>query len=287
MSSSKPLLECLALTPDGEDAFVGRHQVIPSGRAYGGELVAQAQVAMSRTVGDDRRVHSLHGYFLRAGDVNLETRWEVQRLRDGRNFSARAVSGRQGDRVLFHAMASFQVPGAGAEHQEPIPDLPDPDSLPTAEQMLTGEAVRDAQYWSHDRSFDIRHSPTAIYTAADGERRRRQTVWLKAWDALPDDPALHRSALAYVCDYTLLEPVLREHGAAWADDGVVTASLDHAMWWHHDGRMDGWVALVQESPVALRGLGLGTARLYAQDGFLLASVVQEGLVHLPRRPEQP
>jgi len=281
MNTAKPLLEALILTPDGGDTFVGHHQVIPSGRAYGGELVAQAQVAMTHTVGDDRRVHSLHGYFLRAGDVHLPTRWVVQRLRDGRNFSARTVQGVQGDRVLFHAMASFYVPGAGVEHQEPMPDLPDPETLPTSEQVLTGSTTRDTQYWSHDRSFDIRHSPTAIYTAADGEPTRRQTVWLRAWETLPDDPALHRSALAYVCDYTLLEPVLRQHGAAWADDGVFTASLDHAMWWHHDGRMDGWVALVQESPVALRGLGLGTARLYAQTGELLASVVQEGLVHVP------
>jgi acyl-CoA thioesterase-2 len=178
-------------------------------------------------------------------------------------------------------MASFQVPGPGVEHQEPIPDLPDPESLPSSEEALAGSTARDARYWSHDRSFDIRHSPAAIYTAADGEPTYRQTVWLRAWETLPEDPALHRSALAYVCDYTMLEPVLRRHGAAWADDGVVTASLDHAMWWHHDGRMDDWVALVQESPIATRGLGLGTARLYARDGRLLASVVQEGLVHLP------
>ena len=205
----------------------------------------------------------------------------MQRLRDGRNFSARTVQGIQGDRVLFHATASFQVPAPGVEHQEPMPYVPDPGTLPTSEEVLAGQTVRDAHYWSHDRGFDIRHAPAAIYTAADGEHRNRQIVWLRAWEALPDDPALHRSALAYVCDYTLLEPVLRRHGRAWADDGVVTASLDHAMWWHHDGRMDGWVALVQESPVATRGLGLGTARLHAQDGTLLARVVQEGLVHLP------
>ncbi|MBW0089039.1 thioesterase family protein [Pseudonocardia sp. KRD-184] len=285
MSTSKHLLDVLSLTPDGDDTFVGHPQVIPSGRVYGGELVAQAQVAMSHTVGDDRpgpsRVsHSLHGYFLRAGDVQQPTRWVVQRLRDGRNFSVRAVQGIQGDRVLFQAMGSFQVPGPGVEHQEPMPDLPDPESLPTSEEALRGSSVRDARYWSHDRSFDIRHSPAAIYTAADGEPVRRQTVWLRAFETLPDDPALHRSALAYVCDYTLLEPVLRQHGAAWSDDGLVTASLDHAMWWHHDGRMDDWVALVQESPVALRGLGLGSARLYSRDGALLASVTQEGLVHL-------
>ena len=175
MSTSKHLLDVLTLTPDGDDTFVGRPQVIPSGRIYGGELVAQAQVAMAHTVGDDRRVHSLHGYFLRAGDVQQPTRWVVQRLRDGRNFSARTVSGMQGDRVLFHAMASFQVPGPGVEHQDPIPDLPDPESLPTSEEALKGTDVRDTHYWSHDRSFDIRHAPAAVYTSADGEPSTRQT----------------------------------------------------------------------------------------------------------------
>jgi acyl-CoA thioesterase-2 len=280
--SSAPLLAVLDLTPDGDDVFVAQPQVIPSGRIYGGELVAQAQRATALTVGDDRRVHSLHGYFLRAGDVQRPTRWSVERLRDGRNFAQRVVRGEQDGRLLFQAMASFQVPGPGVEHAVELPaDAGDPEALPTAEQALTGTDVRDTDYWSYGRSFDIRHTPAAIYTGADGTRRNRQTVWLRAWDRLPDDPGLHRTALAYVCDYTLLEPVLRRHGAAWADDGVVTASLDHAMWWHHDGRMDEWVALVQDSPVASKGLGLGRAQLFSHDGTLLASVVQEGLVHLP------
>jgi acyl-CoA thioesterase-2 len=280
--TSAPLLNALDLVPDGDDVFLAQHQVIPSGRAYGGEIVAQAQRAASLTVGDDRRVHSLHGYFLRAADVNIPTRWLVERLRDGRNFSQRVVRGLQGERLIFQAMVSFQVPGPGVEHADALPaDAGDPDELPTSAEVLRGETVRDAEYWSYDRSFDIRHTPAAIYTKPSGEPRRRQTVWLRSWERLPDNPSLHRSALAYVCDYTLLEPILRQHGAAWADDGVVTASLDHAMWWHHDGRMDEWIALVQDSPVATRGLGLGTARLFSQDGTLLASVVQEGLVQLP------
>jgi acyl-CoA thioesterase-2 len=196
--SSAPLLAALELVPDGEDAFLGTHQVIPSGRAYGGEIVAQAERAMSLTVGDDRRIHSLHGYFLRAGDVDDKTRWEVERLRDGRGFSHRSVRGLQNGRTIFQA---------------------------------------------------IRHAPSALYTAPDGGRGRRQVVWLRAWDRLPDDPDLHRSALTYVCDYTLLEPVLRHHGAAWATDGVVTASLDHAMWWHHDGRLP--ASVVQEGLVTV------------------------------------
>ena len=285
--STAPLLAALDLTKDGDDAFVARHQVIPSGRTYGGELVAQAERAMTLTTGDDRRIHSLHGYFLRPGDVHETTRWEVERVRDGRGFSHRAVRGVQNGKEIFRAMAQFGVPVDGVAHAETLPPdaLPpgvaDPEELPSAADVLAGADTRDAEYWRFHRSFDIRHTPSALYTSARVERVTRQTVWLKAWERLPDDPGMHSSALAYVCDYTLLEPVLRRHGAAWADDGVVTASLDHAMWWHHDGRMDEWVALVQDSPVAARGTGLGTARVFSADGRLLASVVQEGLVRLP------
>ncbi|MBP2365621.1 acyl-CoA thioesterase [Pseudonocardia parietis] len=280
--STAPLLAALDLTKDGDDAFLAGHQVIPSGRAYGGELVAQAERAMTLTCGDDRRIHSLHGYFLRAGDVHEQTRWEVERVRDGRGFSHRAVRGVQHGKEIFRAMAQFGVPVDGVAHSDTLPpDAGDPEALPSTADVLTGVDTRDAEYWRFHRGFDIRHAPSALYTGATGERVSRQTVWMKAWERLPDDPGLHRSALAYVCDYTLLEPVLRRHGAAWADDGVVTASLDHAMWWHHDGRMDEWVALVQDSPVATRGTGLGTARLFSRDGRLLASVVQEGLVRLP------
>jgi acyl-CoA thioesterase II len=285
--STAPLLAALDLTKDGDDAFVARHQVIPSGRTYGGELVAQAERAMTLTTGDDRRIHSLHGFFLRAGDVHETTRWEVERVRDGRGFSHRAVRGVQNGKEIFRAMAQFGVPVDGVAHAEILPPeaLPpgvaDPEELPSAADVLAGADTRDAEYWRFHRSFDIRHTPSALYTSARGERVTRQTVWLKAWERLPDNAGVHRSALAYVCDYTLLEPVLRRHGAAWADDGVVTASLDHAMWWHHDGRMDEWVALVQDSPVAARGTGLGTARVFSADGRLLASVVQEGLVRLP------
>ena len=285
--STAPLLAALELTKDGDDAFVATHQVIPSGRVYGGELVAQAGRAMTLTCDDDRRVMNLHGYFLRAGDVHTETRWEVERVRDGRGYSHRAVRGVQNGKEIFRAMAQFGVPVDGVAHSDTLPPdtLPSgctaPEELPSTADALAGVDSRDAEYWRFHRSFDIRHAPSALYTCADGDRGRRQTVWLKAWERLPDDPGVHRSALAYVCDYTMLEPILRHHGAAWADDGVVTASLDHAMWWHHDGRMDEWVALVQDSPVATRGTGLGTARLFAANGRLLATVAQEGLVNLP------
>ncbi|MDF3280769.1 MULTISPECIES: acyl-CoA thioesterase domain-containing protein [unclassified Gordonia (in: high G+C Gram-positive bacteria)] len=282
------LLDAFDLTPqtdptaaDAPDTFTARHQVIPSGRAYGGEVVAQAVTAVSKTVGDEKSIHSFHGYFLRPGDVHEPTSWTVDRTRDGRGFSARAVTGVQKGKEIFTGLASFHTGAGSPAHQEPAPELPDPQSLPTSAELLVGSTVRDARYWSYQRHFDIRHDPGAIYTSITGPRVHRQTVMLKAFHALPDDPAVHRQALAYLCDYTLLEPALRYHGYAWADEGVVTASLDHAMWWHNDGRADEWIALVQDVPISGNGRALARGQIYDSAGVLLASVVQEGMLALP------
>lgn len=284
--TSAGLLGSLDLRPaDGTDVFEASHQRIPSGRAYGGEVVAQAAEAMTRTVDEDRPIHSLHGYFLRAADVERTTTWEVERLRDGRTVSSRAVRGHQGGRVVFQGLASFQTLGKGAEHAVPMPaGIPEPESLPTSAEVLTGTDARDTEYWSHERSFDMRHWPSPVYVSVatdDSPESEYQVVWLKAYDRLPDDPRLHRTALAYLCDYTMLEPALRRHGTAWADEGLMTASLDHAMWWHRDARVDEWIAFVQESPAASAGRGTGYGRLYTRAGELIATVMQEGVLTLP------
>jgi acyl-CoA thioesterase-2 len=277
------------------DVFEASHQRIPSGRAYGGEVVAQAAEAVTRTVDAQRPIHSLHGYFLRAADVTRVTTWEVERLRDGRTVSSRAVRGHQDGRVVFQGLASFQMYGKGAEHAVPMPDgIPDPESLPTSAEVLAGTNVRDTEYWSHERSFDMRHWPSPLYVhTAPGDASPAdlpqsapdlapfQVVWLKSYDRLLDDPRLHRTALAYLCDYTMLEPALRRHGTAWSDEGLMTASLDHAMWWHRDARVDEWIAFVQESPAASAGRGTGYGRLYTRSGELIATVMQEGVLSLP------
>lgn len=281
--SSAGMLRALDLTDLGDDRFGAVHQVIPSGRAYGGETLAQAVAATMRTVDDDRRIHSFHGYFLRGADVQSQSVYGVDRLRDGRGFSARAVRGEQGGKTTFTALASFQTqPADGVRHHAPMPEgLPDPETLPTSEQAVDGAQVRDGHYWSRERNFDVRHVDDPVYATHARQTEPRQVVWVKAYDRLPDDPVLHQLALAYICDYTLLEPVLRAHGAAWADEGVVTASLDHAMWWHTPGRADGWVALVQDSPEAGNGLASTRMSMYSQTGDLLVTVAQQGLVTLP------
>jgi acyl-CoA thioesterase-2 len=286
--SSAGLLGSLDLVERGPDVFEAAHQRIPSGRAYGGEVVAQAVEAMTRTVEEGRPIHSLHGYFLRAADVTRATTWEVDRVRDGRTVSSRAVRGHQDGRVVFQGLASFQIAGKGPEHEVPMPPgIPGPTDLPTSAEVLAGTDVRDTTYWSHERGFDIRHWPSPVYVQADegahaaGEPEF-QVVWLKSYDRLPDDPRLHRAALAYLCDYTMLEPALRRHRTAWADEGLMTASLDHAMWWHRDdARVDEWIAFVQHSPAASHGRGTGYGRLYTRQGELIATVMQEGVLSLP------
>jgi acyl-CoA thioesterase II len=282
--SSAGLLGSLDLAELGPDVFEGRHQRIPSGRAYGGEVVAQAVEAMTRTVEARRPIHSLHGYFLRAADVTRATTWQVDRLRDGRTVSSRAVRGHQDGRVVFQGLASFQSAGKGPEHEVPMPaGIPGPEELPTSAEVLAGTDVRDTTYWSHERSFDMRHWPSAVYVKAEADDAADfQVVWLKSYDRLPDDPRLHRTALAYLCDYTMLEPALRRHRTAWADEGLMTASMDHAMWWHKDdARVDEWIAFVQQSPAASHGRGTGYGRLYTRQGELIATVMQEGVLSLP------
>jgi acyl-CoA thioesterase-2 len=161
--------------------------------------------------------------------------------------------------------------------------LPEPESLPSAAETLAGIDHPIADAWANGRAFDMRHVPSPVYFSVEGEHTPHQAVWLKAKDCLPDDENLHRAALAYASDYSILEPIMRGHGVAWATPGLKAASLDHAMWFHRFGRVDEWLLYVQESPTAGGGRGLSLGRIFTRDGLLLASVAQEGMVRVPSR----
>ncbi len=272
----------LAPHPDGEpDTFVGESQPQPWGRVFGGQVLAQSLAAAQRTVVPERPVHSMHGYFLRAGDSSEPIVFAVERLRDGRSFSARRVHALQFGRPILSMIASFQSPAEGLDHQMPMPDVPAPESLPTIGEHYAGLDTVDARYWTRQRPMDLRHVEPPVYLRPDPERRTQQAVWMRAVGRLPDDPALHAAVLAYASDYSLLEPVLRGHGRAWSEPGLKAASLDHAMWWHRHGRADEWLLYVQDSPSAQGARGLGIGRLYTRDGVLVASVAQEGMLRVP------
>jgi acyl-CoA thioesterase-2 len=283
------LLTALDLTDTGartsEDIFTGPSQWMPHGRVFGGQVLAQSLVAAMRTVPDERIVHSMHGYFLRPGDVNQPITFAVDRIHDGRSFSARRTQAYQDGAPILSMIASFQDEDDGFDHQVEMPsDLPDPESLPNSADALADIDHPAARYWSSDRPFDTRHIPSPVYLAVEGEHVAHQAVWIKSVGPLPDDKNLHRAALAYASDYTILESIMRRHGVAWSTNGLKLASLDHAMWWHRFGRVDDWLLYVQESPSATGGRGLALGRIYSRDGVLLASVAQEGMMRVPGRP---
>ena len=269
-----------------EDIFTGDSQSMPLGRVYGGQVLAQSIVAASRTIPDERTVHSMHGYFLRPGDSTKGITFSVDRIHDGRSFSTRRTQAYQEGVPIFSMIASFQDEDPGLDHHEPMPEgLPGPDDLPDIESQLQGLHPMSKRLFT-DRPVDLRHIPSPIYVAAGAEQVPRQAVWMRIRRPIPDTPAVHRAVLAYLSDLTIQESILRAHGVSWATPGLKVASLDHAMWWHRFGRVDEWMLYVQESPSARGGRGLATGRIYAADGTLLASVAQEIMVRVPDAEER-
>lgn len=261
-----------------DEAYEATPQYVPWPKAYGGDMVAQAMAAMMRSVPADRKLHSMHSYFMRPVDIGSSVRYEVERARDGRGYSTRTVRGFQNRKPVYAAMGSFQVPETGPEFQPEAPTTVAPESLRTAAEALSGTSGPAADYWSTGRSFDMRHVPGPVYIELEGGPAPHQAIWIKAFDALPDDADLHRTALAYVCDYTILEPLLRVNGLHWSSPGLMTASLDHSMWFHRDGRADDWVLYTQEAISGQSNRGLAMGRFFDRQGTLLATVAQEGMI---------
>ncbi len=292
------LLATLDLRPDpggDPDTFQGDSQRQPWGRVFGGQVLGQSLVAAQRTVDPARPVHSMHGYFLRAGDDREPITFSVERLRDGTSFSARRVQALQFGRPILSMIASFQLPATGPDHQAPAPAVPDPDTLPTLQERYAvleqdqagqaGQPDREGEAgrrWRRARPVDLRHVEDPVFLRPAEQPGRRQCVWMRATAPMPDEPALHAAVLAYASDYSMLEPVLRAHGLAFADPGLKLASLDHAMWFHRPARADEWLLHVLESPSAQGARGLGTGQVYTRDGVLVATVAQEGMIRLPR-----
>jgi acyl-CoA thioesterase-2 len=249
---------------------------------FGGQVAGQALVAAARTVPDDRQVHSLHAYFLRPGVTETPIDYEVDRLRDGTSFTTRRVLAQQNGQTTFAMSASFQIDEAGLDHTQAMPDVPDPESLPTLAERVAGVSPAMAGWRRGPRAFDVRYvsePPWVVQPAAPGEEAHSQ-IWFKADGTLPDDPVLHVCLLAYLSDVTLLEGVLTQHGLAYGGDAVQLASLDHAMWFHRPFRADEWLLYDVSSPSSSGGRGLGIGKFFDRSGQLVATVVQEGLMRL-------
>lgn len=274
------LRNTLELTQLEETRFQGKSLWMPHGRVFGGQVMAQALAAATKTVNETRPVHSLHGYFLRPGDVEQDIVFDVEVLRDGRSFSARRVQALQNEKVIFSMISSFQIAEPGVDHQMPASgDNGEPDSLPTANSILGDINHPSAQYWANARPFDIRHHPDDLYLKVD-TRQPQQTVWLKTQEAIELPGQLHAAALAFASDYTILESGLRNHGISWAHKGMASASLDHAMWFHRPFDINRWMLYEQQSPSAQGSRNLNLGKIY-QDGVLVASIAQEGMLRVP------
>ncbi|MEW1795182.1 acyl-CoA thioesterase [Streptomyces niveus] len=289
MDALESLLDLLDLERIEEDIFRGLSRPTAVPRVYGGQVAAQALVAAGRTVPADRSAHSLHAYFLRAGDPGAPIVYTVDRIRDGRSFTTRRVVAVQHGQPIFHLSASFQTYEDGLEHQAAMPPAPDPESLPTAAELLPRHADRFVDPSVVDRlletraAVDLRYVDAPPYATAGQVREPRSQVWFRTAGKLADDPLLHVCLATYVSDMTLLDSVLLAHGrGGWASGDIVGASLDHAMWFHRPFRADEWLLYDQTSPSASGGRGLGQARIYTRDGDLAISVIQEGVMRVPR-----
>jgi acyl-CoA thioesterase II len=275
------LVELLSLERIEENLFRGRSQDLGWGQVFGGQVLGQALSAAAQTAPPDRPVHSLHGYFLRPGDVSRGIVYEVDRIRDGRSFTTRRVKAIQGGRAIFNLSASFQREEQGFEHQDPMPDAPGPEGLASHLELVRQRAdeLPDVmRAWAlADRPIETR--PVEPYDPLKPQvRPPTRMVWYRTTGALPDDPALQRFMLAYASDFHFLVTSLQPHGVSWLSPGMQVASLDHAMWFHRPFRMDRWLLHVMDSPAASGGRGTVHGRFFDQDGTLVATTVQEGLI---------
>ena len=273
------LLALLDLEKVEDNVFLGRSPPEPVQRVFGGQVLAQALVAASRTVDPVRLCHSLHAYFLRPGDPQIPILYEVDRSRDGGSFTARRVVAIQHGAPIFTLAASFQRAEQGFEHQSQMPVVPAPETLEDDQAVLlrdTALAPGIRAWVARERAFETR----SVIGRGLGDRASRPAldhIWLKTRGSVPDDAVLNRALLAFVSDMSLLDTALLPHGKSIFSD-VQVASVDHAMWFHRPFRADDWLLYVQDSPSASGARGFNRGAIYTRDGVLVASVAQEGLI---------
>jgi acyl-CoA thioesterase-2 len=266
--------------------FEGRSQKMPHGRVFGGQVLAQCVMAAGTTVRDvndgdgPRPIHSLHGYFMRPGDDTLPIRFAVEEMRDGNSFSTRRVHAVQKGAPIMSMVCSFQERAGGLDHQNPMPQVAGPEGLTSLAEAFRGVDHPGARHIAEARPIELRPVESNMFVDAGPEQVATNHVWMRAVERLPDDPLLHAAVLAYSSDYSLLEPVLRRHGLVWSDRRLRVASLDHSMWFHRDVRVDDWLLYAQQSPSAVSGRGLSIGEIFSQDGTLVATTAQEGMVRV-------
>ena len=285
MKEVRDLLGLLELEKIEENLFRGESSSVGSSRVFGGQVLAQSLYAAMRTTPEDRYVHSLHAYFILPGMLDTPIVFQVDRIRDGGSFTTRRVKAIQNGAVIFLMSASFQLIQEGFDHHINMPNVSAPEVLVSWEDMVEqyGEMLPEniRKFLNLERPIEFR-PVELINPALPGKSRPFRHVWMKAKGAMPQDRKAHQCVLAYTSDYNLLTTALLPHGNEASFGNVQLASLDHAMWFHRDFRMDEWLLYAIDSPSASNARGFTRGNIFSREGKLVASVVQEGLIR-PRK----
>ncbi|MGW0162406.1 acyl-CoA thioesterase domain-containing protein [Mycobacterium sp. NPDC003323] len=273
------LLTVLTLTPAGEDAFTGTHPSRNPIRTFGGQMMAQAFVAASRTVPAKLPPSTLSMHFIAGGDPAKDLEFQVVRLRDERRFANRRVDVTQDGVLLGTALVSHLAGGRGLEHNVAFPQVPDPDGLPTIDELLVGYEQTVPLFVEALKPIQWRYTNDPAWVMRDkGERLEHNRVWMTADAPMPEDPVLHAAALVYSSDTTVLDSIITTHGLSWGFDRIFAVTMNHSVWFHRPIRFDDWVLYSTSSPVAADSRGLSSGHFFNTDGQVLATVVQEGIV---------
>lgn len=274
------MLELLDLEALEINLFRGRSQSTGWQRVYGGQVLGQALEAALRTVPDERVAHSMHGYFLLGGDPTASIIYDVDRIRDGGSFTTRRVNAIQHGRAIFTMSASFHRIEDGPEHQDTMPDVPQPETLPSEAELYADlvphlpENMRS--FFARERAIEMRPVNSERYRAR-AIAEPKQCIWVRANGDIGADPKRNQAVLAYASDFALLDTALIAHGKLLFDTDIQLASLDHAMWFHRPFRCDDWLLYVQDSPFAGGARAYCRGSIFTRDGTLVASMTQEGL----------
>ncbi len=282
MSPLKNLLESFAVEETDNDEFLAPTVPENRQRVFGGLVVAQACISAMLTV-SDKHLHSLHSYFLLPGDPKEPIKYKVTRLRDGKSFSTRHCTAHQGSRTIFSMMCSFQREEGGFAHETPMPDVPAPELIKFPE-VISGLKPEMAHalktYLNGERPFEIKPVDLEGFLNIRNSANNvgPECIWLRANGTLPDNKNIHLALLAYLSDLTLINCALKQHSTSIFDRKLQVASLDHSIWFHKPTPIDGWLLYVQDSPWAGGARGLSRGQIFSQDGCLIATTAQEGLI---------
>ncbi len=284
MKTIQELVTLLSLEQTAQNTFKGENYQAPWKRVFGGQVLAQSLFAAYQTVPNDRVLHSMHGYFILTGDISMPIYYEVDRIRDGGSFTTRRVNAIQNGKVIFSLGCSFQISQEGFEHQITMPNVPPPEALLSDLALL--EAIKDKapdfyKNFSHPRPLEFR-PVERINPLKPQKQQPFRHVWIKANGDLPQNLWLHQIILAYASDYNLLGTATFPHLDSVSLNDLFMASLDHAMWFHQDFRIDQWLLYAIDSPSAFNSRGFTRGNFFTEDGRLVASVVQEGLIRVKK-----